>query len=60
MPQAADTEFYIRRERQERALADRACSAEGRRLHLEMASRYARLIGEAQDTPHPPMRLRAT
>lgn len=58
MPQAADTEFYIRRERQERALADRACSAEGRRLHLEMANRYARLIGEADDVPRPTLRLR--
>lgn len=59
MATAADLEFYHRREQQERSLADRAPNAEGRRIHLEMASCYARMIAEAQpgDRPtlHPPM-----
>ncbi|MCU6453595.1 hypothetical protein LPN01_05860 [Sphingomonas sp. A2-49] len=46
MPMPADMEYYARRERQEMALADRAGNAEGRRVHLEMARRYASLIAE--------------
>ncbi len=49
MPTQAETEFYRHRERQERALADRTHNSDGRRVHLDMASRYARLIAEAGD-----------
>lgn len=60
MPTPAETEFYKHRERQERALADRTHSSDGRRVHLDMARRYARLIAEGSDdgtvpgmtTPH--------
>ncbi|MGP7796496.1 hypothetical protein [Sphingomonas sp. CLY1604] len=54
----ADIEYYMRRERQERALADNARHLEGRNVHLEMAKRYARLIAEAQDEPRPTLRMR--
>ncbi|KIU27143.1 hypothetical protein SR41_11155 [Sphingomonas melonis] len=51
MPTHAETQFYIHRERQERALADRTPNSDGRRVHLDMARRYAKLIaeGEAQE-----------
>lgn len=53
-------EFYRRRERQERALADGAPQEAGRRAHLEMARRYATLIAEAQqDDPLPVLRVTA-
>lgn len=59
MATSADLEFYSHRERQERSLAARAPNAEGRRIHLELANRYARMIEEGQpgDRPtlHPPM-----
>lgn len=48
MPILADVEYYAHRERQERALADRAANAEGRRVHLEMARRYASLVAESR------------
>ena len=57
MPTPADIDYYARRERQERALADRACNAEGRRVHLEMARRYARMIDDARDQPRPTLRI---
>ena len=41
MPTPAETEFYMHRERQERALADRTHNSDGRRVHLDMAGRYA-------------------
>lgn len=47
MPTPTETEFYRTRERQERALADRTHSSDGRRVHLDMARRYARLIAES-------------
>lgn len=54
MPIRHELEFYHRRERQERTLAERAHHEAGRRVHLEMARRYAALIAEAQqDTPTP-------
>lgn len=56
MPTQAETQFYIHRERQERALADRTQSSDGRRVHLDMAKRYARLIAEGQ-TPGDAERL---
>ncbi|USU04850.1 hypothetical protein NF700_15705 [Sphingomonadaceae bacterium OTU29MARTA1] len=55
MPSHVDVEYYVSRERQERALADRASHIEGRRVHLEMAKRYARMIEEA--APGPRMRM---
>ncbi len=48
MPTQTETHFYMQRERQERALADRTHNPDGRRVHLDMASRYARLIAEAE------------
>jgi hypothetical protein len=56
MPAIADLEFYDRREQQERLLADRAQTPEGRRAHLEMARCYARMIAEAQRGAGAPMR----
>jgi len=57
MPTSADLEFYRRREAQERHLAVRAHNPEGRRVHLELARRYARMIEEAQQAvPHPTIR----
>lgn len=47
MQMSADMEFYIRRERQERQLADRARDTDGRRVHLELARCYAQLIADA-------------
>ena len=49
MPTQAETQFYIHRERQERALADRTHCPDGRRVHLDMARRYAQLIAAAGD-----------
>jgi len=56
MPNQAETEFYMQRERQERALADRTHSSDGRRVHLDMASRYARLAAGADDADTAPSR----
>lgn len=56
MPTSADLDFYRRREAQERTLAARAHNPEGRRVHLELAGRYARMIEEAQPDPRPPLR----
>jgi hypothetical protein len=36
-----DVEYYTRRERQERAHAERADDQTARRVHLEMADRYS-------------------
>ena len=47
MQMSADLEFYIRRERQERQLADRARDTDGRRVHLELARCYAQLIADS-------------
>ncbi|MEI5685838.1 MULTISPECIES: hypothetical protein [Sphingomonas] len=43
---AADIAFYQRRAEQERRLADRSATPDARRVHREMAKRYARLIAE--------------
>lgn len=56
MPAIVDLEFYSRREQQERILAARAQSSEGRRAHLEMARRYARMIEDAQGGTSTPVR----
>jgi len=58
MQPTPDIDFYIKRERQERSLADRARHAEGRRVHLEMAERYARLIAETSDRSRPTLTIR--
>ena len=41
-----DTEYYQRRERQERAHAERAEDSTARRVHLEMADRYSGKLRE--------------
>jgi hypothetical protein len=38
-----DHEYYVKREREERASADRSEDATARRIHLEMADRYSAL-----------------
>ncbi|MCP3736099.1 hypothetical protein M9979_14585 [Sphingomonas sp. RP10(2022)] len=58
MPTTAEADFYIRREAQERRLADCTPNPEGRRIHLELAERYARLVAEARDAP-PAIRIPA-
>ncbi len=59
MPTTLDLAYYTRRERQERAPAERADHDIGRHIHLEMARRYARMIAEEQaDTPQPRPTLR--
>lgn len=47
MPSTQDIEYFQHRERQERTLAERAPSSDGRRIHLELARRYARMIDDA-------------
>jgi hypothetical protein len=37
-------DYYARRERQERAVAERAASDIARRIHLDLAERYAALV----------------
>ncbi len=54
----ADIEYYARRERQERELAERARHSEGRNVHLQMANRYARMIEDARTDPRPTLRIR--
>lgn len=49
MQASDDLEFYTQRERQERDLANRSSNNDGRRVHLELARRYAQLIAEAKD-----------
>lgn len=56
MPNTLDVEYYTRRERQERMLAERAQDGAGRHIHLELARRYARMIADAQ-TPRPTLRI---
>lgn len=41
-----DIEYYLRRERQERDNAERSYDTSARRVHLEMAHRYAALVRE--------------
>jgi hypothetical protein len=54
MPSDAERDrlYFERRERQERALAEQACSPEGRRVHMELARCYADMAQQ----PQPPMR----
>lgn len=58
MQPTPDLDFYIKRERQERTLAERARHVEGRRVHLEMAERYARLIADAGERSRPTLTIR--
>jgi len=39
-----DFDYYTRREREERLRADRATGMIARRVHLEMADRYAAML----------------
>ena len=39
-----DFDYYTRREREERLRADRATGMIARRVHLEMAERYAAML----------------
>ena len=41
-----DHEYYSKRAREERDRADRAPESTARRIHQEMAERYASMIGE--------------
>lgn len=41
-----DLDYYRKRERQERECAIRTEDTIARRLHLEMAERYSRLLGD--------------
>ena len=41
-----DHDYYRRRERQERECADRCDEIAARRVHLELAERYAALVRE--------------
>lgn len=41
---AARISYYTRRERQERAVAERASSDAARQIHLDLADRYAALL----------------
>jgi hypothetical protein len=38
-----ETDYYARRERQERAVAERAATDTVREIHLDLAARYAAL-----------------
>ena len=44
MTDGTDLSYYRRREAQERTLAARAGDMMARRLHLDLAERYARLV----------------
>jgi len=59
MQMFANIDFYHHREDQERQLAERARNTDGRRVHLELARRYAQLIAEAQGDDAPPQTSRA-
>ena len=51
-------EYFSLRERAERAAAAVATSIEARRIHLELATRYAALLrGEKEQGSHRPRRL---
>jgi hypothetical protein len=41
-----ERDYYLRRERQERDSADRCEEAGARRIHLELADRYAAMLRE--------------
>jgi len=47
-------EYHARREAQERNAADRASDSAARKLHLELADRYAELIQLAVPSETPP------
>ena len=48
---ARDVDYLRRRESQERSLADRAADAAARRVHLDLAERYAARIGGMSASP---------
>jgi len=53
---ARDFEYFTRREREERAHAERADDMTARRVHLEMANRYSARLREAHvAVPQAPM-----
>jgi hypothetical protein len=49
-----DIDYYRRRAAQEREAAQHARGAPMRRVHLDLASRYAERIAEAEVTASPP------
>lgn len=49
MTERDDTDYYRSRERQERALVEAAADAGAAAIHLELASRYAKLTAGAAD-----------
>ena len=46
MTDIATLDYYRHRQEQERTLADRATQPGARRIHCELADRYAQLIGK--------------
>lgn len=48
-----DSAYYLRREQQSRDLAGNARDDAIRKIHLDMARRYAELAAEAQARPRP-------
>lgn len=57
MSELNTSDYYHRREAQERALADRAVSAAIATIHREMADRYAMLALQAEPVLRAPLRL---
>jgi len=53
-----DTEYYSRRETQQRELAEKAQAPEIRKIHLDLADGYARRAGPA--TTRPTLSIAAT
>lgn len=49
-----DQEYYARRERQERASADRCDEPGARRIHTELADRYAEMARQIVPIQTPP------
>ena len=48
-----DREYYSKRAREERDRADRAPESTARRIHEEMAERYASLLGDTGEPQAP-------
>ncbi len=53
MAELNDRDFYLRREREARAMADRASSPAIRAIHADFADRYARQLATLERTVVP-------
>lgn len=51
MSEGANLDYYRRREAQERANAARSGDLVARRVHLDLADRYAALLGAVPEMP---------